>query len=198
MKLYTFPFAPNPARVEFYLREKDIEIETILIDLSKGEHKTESHLRRHPGGAVPVLELDDGRYLTESLAIIEYLEELHPTPPMIGATTEERAFTRSMERFVELQLFSRLLRYVHATNSPIGLPANPALAENEERFLPDALGRLDIQIGGSPFVMGDRPSIADVTLLGGLRFATFFGWELPGEHRNLHRWFESYGARHPA
>ena len=196
MKLYTFPLAPNPARLDYYLKEKQLDLPTEIVDLTKGEHRSPEHLARHPGAAVPVLELDDGRYLVESLAIIEYLEELHPAPPMIGATPEARAFTRATERYIELQVFSRLVRYLHATNSPLGLPPNPALAENEQKFLPDAFARVDAQIGDSPFVMGDVPSIADCTLIAGFNFCLFFGWQMPDGYPNIQRWFDAFTARH--
>lgn len=196
MRLYTFPFAPNPIKLATYLLEKRIEIDTEIVDFKQGEQRSPRHLARHPGGAVPVLELDDGRYLVESLVIIEYLEELHPDPPMIGTTPEKRAFTRSMERFIELQIFLRLIKFIHATNSPLGLAPSPAVAENEQKYIPDALARLNHSIGENKFVMGDHPTIADCTLFGGLQFATTFGWQLPAEHANLNRWFESFSIRH--
>jgi len=135
VKLYSFPVAPNPARVEFYLTEKGITLDKVLVNLPKGEHRSPEQLARNPKGGLPVLELDNGQYLTESLAIIEYLEELYPAPPLIGTTPEQRAFTRSMERSIELNILARIARYIHATKSPLGLPPNPALAENEMKFL---------------------------------------------------------------
>ena len=196
MKLFTFPMAPNPARIDFYLREKNLQLETVIIDLPSGEHRQAAHLARHPGAAVPVLELDDGRFLIESLAIIEYLEECYPSPAMIGETPEDRAFTRATERFIELQIFLRLVRYIHATNSPIGLPPNPALADNELRYLPDALTRLDNIIGDHDFVTGNRPTIADCTLMGGLRFALVFGWKLDAQYSNVSRRYALFSGRH--
>ena len=88
MKLYYFPIAPNPTKVRIYLAEKGIEMEQVLVNLIKGEQKSEEHRARNPLANLPVLELDDGTHLSESLAIIELLEELHPQPPMIG--TESR------------------------------------------------------------------------------------------------------------
>jgi len=116
---------------------------------------------------------------------------------MLGETAEARAFTRSKERYIELQLFSRLVRLIHATNSPLGLPANPALAENENKYLPEALTRIDTALEDCIYVMGDNPTIADCTLLAGIRFANLFGWETPPNYANLQRWFEHFSARHP-
>lgn len=197
MRLYHFPPAPNPARVLFYLREKGIDwIELVLIDLTRGEHRSAAHLARHPGGAVPVLELDDGTMLTESLAIIEYLEELQPDPPMIGTTPLARARTRALERFIELRVFQRLVRWVHATRSPLGLPPNPVLAEAEIAAVPEALARIEGQLEGGDFLQGEHPSIADCTLLAGLNFARFADFELPGNLPRLRRWAELYPLRH--
>ena len=84
MKIYYFPIAPNPTRVMVYLREKNIALHEVFVDLRKGEQLSPEHLARNPAGALPVLELDSGEYITESLPIMEYLEELHPDPVMIG------------------------------------------------------------------------------------------------------------------
>ena len=131
MKLYQFPPAPNPARVLFYLNEKGLDIERVLVDFTQGEQRSPEHLARNPTGTLPVLELDDGTFLTESVAIIEYLEECFPAPVMIGRSPLERARVRAFERFIEMNVLLRVIRIVHATNSPLGLPANPALAESE-------------------------------------------------------------------
>ena len=131
LKLYTFPIAPNPTKVRVYLAEKGIEIEQVTVNLPKGEQRSAEHRARNPLGKLPVLELDDGSFLTESLAIIEYLEELHPEPPMLGRTPLERARARELERLADLGVLLRVARIVHATRSPLGLPPNPAVAEEE-------------------------------------------------------------------
>ena len=159
MKLYTFPPAPNPARVGFYLREKGIELETVLVDFFKGEQNTPEHLARNPAGTAPVLELDDGSFLTESLVIIEYLEELYPEPPMIGTDPLSRARIREAERDIEFAVMLRIIRYVHAHKSPLGLPPNPVVAEQELSRLPNGLKRVEARLAGNEFVMGANPSI---------------------------------------
>lgn len=197
MKLYHFPPAPNPAKVLFYLKEKGLtDIELELVDFFQQQQSQPAHLARSPRGTVPVLELDDGTCLTESLPIIEYLEELYPEPAMIGATPLERAQVRSRERYIELNVFMRLVRLVHATNSPLGLPPNPALAESELRQLPSAMAYVDELVGDGPFVMGERVSIADCTLLAGFNFAKFGGLDIVDQYPNLVRWFERYALRH--
>ncbi|NND65962.1 MAG: glutathione S-transferase family protein [Halioglobus sp.] len=197
MKLYHFPPAPNPAKVLAYIREKGLdEITLELVDFFQGEQNSPEHLARSPRGTVPVLELDDGTCLTESLPIIEYLEELYPEPPMIGSTPLERARTRARERYIELNVTNRLVRLVHAANSPIGLPANPALAENERKHLPGALAYVDELVGAGPFVMGERPTIADCTLLAGFNFANIGQLDTHQGYTNLDRWFEMFALRH--
>jgi len=196
MKLYTFPPAPNPARVGFYLREKGIEVDTVLLDFTKGEQNSPEHLARNPAGAVPVLELDDGTFLTESLAIIEYLEELYPEPPMIGTDPLRRARTREAERDIEFCVMLRIIRYVHAHKSPLGLPPNPAVAEQELTRLPNGLNRVETRLEGNEFVMGAAPSIADCTLLAALNFGRFADLDPGSEYPNIGAWFERYALRH--
>jgi glutathione S-transferase len=195
MKLYTFPPAPNPSRVQFYLKEKGIELEQVLVDFFKGEQSAPEHLARNPAGVVPVLELDDGTCLNESLAIIEYLEELNPEPPMIGTDPLSRAQTRAVERDIEINVLLRVIRYVHAKKSPLGQPPNPVIAEHELARLPGGLGRIDRRLEGSEFVMGAQPSIADCTLLAALNFGRFADLPLAG-YANVQRWFERFALRH--
>lgn len=197
MKLYHFPVAPNPARVLFYLKEKQLtQVELVLVDFFKGEQSTPAHLARSPRGTVPVLENDEGDFLTECLPIIEYLEELYPTPPLIGVNALQRQCVRARERYIELNIFAPLARIVHCTNSPLGWPANPAVVEYEMRNLPGAMTYVDELVGEGPFVMGSQVTIADCTLLAGFNFAKFGGLEIVEEYANLTRWFDRFALRH--
>ena len=195
MKLYFFPIAPNPTRVLVYLREKGICLEEIPVNLRDGEQRSPEHLARNPSGALPVMETDSGEYITESLPIIEYLEELYPQPAMIGEDPLTRARTREFERQVELRLLQPIGRLVHATNSPLGRAPDPVIAERERSALPSALKFVDERIGTQAFAAGERPSIVDCTLFAALQFGQYFGWELPVEYANLQRWYSDFRQR---
>ena len=202
MKLYVFPIAPNPTKVRLYLAEKTaggamIDLPQVTVNLREGEQRGPAHLARNPIGKLPVLELEDGSYLIESLAIIEYLEECYPDPPMIGRTALERARVRELERIAELGVLLPVGRIVHATNSPLGFAPNPGVAAHFRSVLPDALRVLDERLSdGRPFVSGDRPSIADCTLAAAFQFARFGGVEIDPEFQNLAQWNARY-REHP-
>ena len=85
MKLYT-GIGPNPRVVHICLAEKAIDIERISVDLMAGENRQQAHLARNPAGQLPCLELDDGSTIAEITAICEYLDEKHPSPPLVGTT----------------------------------------------------------------------------------------------------------------
>ena len=195
MKLYYFPIAPNPTKVRIYLAEKGIEIEQVLVNLVEGEQRSPEHLTRNPFGSLPVLELDDGSHLTESLAIIELFEELYPDPPMIGTDPFERARVRRLERIADLGVLIPVGRIIHATRSPLGLPPVPEIAEAARRELPKALEILDAAIGDLPFLGGGHPTIADCTLFAALGFARFGKVEIDRAHHNLARWSADFGQR---
>jgi glutathione S-transferase len=203
MKLYFFPVAPNPTRLRLYLAEKahggcNIDLELVQVHLPKGEQNSPEHRARNPLGRVPVLELDDGSFLCESLAIIEYFEELHPEPPMIGRDPLERARVRELERIAELGVLHPIARIVHATNSPLGLPPEPEIAEHFRGPLSAGLALLDARIGDAPFVAGEEPSIADCTLAAALQFGRFRGVAVDEAFANVARWEAGYRARDSA
>ena len=87
MKLYDLPASPNTRRVRIFIAEKNLEIEMIPIDMMSGENKTEEYLAKNPLGRMPVLELDDGTCIAESIAICRYLENEFPDPPLFGTTS---------------------------------------------------------------------------------------------------------------
>ncbi len=194
MKLYDFPLAPNPRRLRIYLAEKSLEIPTVTVDLREGQQRAPEFLMKNPHGSLPVLELDDGTLLTESEAIIEYLEELHPEPPMIGRTPLERAQTRRLERLCEIAVLFRVGRYVHATLAPLpGAKPNPAQAEWAMNELPRGLGVLEAEVG--EFVAGGRLTVADCTLFAAFEFARLAGLKLEDGLPRLGAWYERFAQR---
>src|SRR5262245_31325886 len=171
MKLLDFNLAPNPKKVRVYLREKGLTLPIEQVDVMSGKNRTPEFLERvNPLGGLPVLELDDGSHLTESLAIMEYLEELHPEPPMLGTTPLERARIREAERICDLGVLLAV-GTIFQNTSPFfagRVKQSPDAAETARGRLAAALKVLDRSIGAKPFVAGDRPSIADCTLLAAL------------------------------
>jgi glutathione S-transferase len=195
MKLYDFRFAPNPKKLRVYLAEKGLAAERVAVDLTKGEHRTPEFLAINPRGALPVLELDDGTRLTESLAIIEYLEELHPEPPMIGTTPLERARVRASERRCELGVLFRVAHLFHATHAVLpGRTPDPALAAHFRRDLAPHLAALDAEVGAGPFVCGARPTIADCTLFAAFEMARLGRLDI-GPCPHLQAWAERFRER---
>ncbi len=196
MRIYDFYFAPNPRKLRVYLAEKGLSIPIVQVDLTKGETRTPEFLTKNPMGSLPVLELDDGSCLTESLAIIEYFEELHPEPPMIGTDPMERARVRELERLAEMSVFNRIAR-VFFNTSPVfaGSQQIPEAAEQALAGLPNALRILDERVGDHTFVAGERPTIADCTLYAAFEHAKLANVELDPSCGNLMRWYENFQTR---
>ena len=197
MKLYDFVGAPNPKKVRVYLAEKGIQVPLESVNIIAGENRSPEFLAKNPAGGLPVLELDDGSHLTESLAIIELFEEQNPNPPMIGTTPVERARTRAIERICELGVLGRVAAIFQNT-SPLfagRIKQVPEAAEAARGILDGNLAILDAKIGKSPFVAGDRPSIADCTLFAALNFADFAQVPIDAKYTNVHRWYEDFKKR---
>ncbi|MEL6286691.1 MAG: glutathione S-transferase, partial [Pseudomonadota bacterium] len=103
MKLFD-SFGMNPRTIRFYLLEKGIDIPRQEVDILGAENRQVDYLQLNPAGQTPALELDDGRVISETYAICEYLEEKYPAPSLIGTTPEERAETRMWWRRAELNI----------------------------------------------------------------------------------------------
>jgi glutathione S-transferase len=196
MKLYDFPYAPNPRKLRVYLAEKGLSIPRETVNLLQGEQNTPAFLAKNPTGGLPVLELDDGTCLRESLAIIEYFEELHPEPPMIGTTPLERAQVRAIERTADLGLLGGVARVFHNTLSVLpGRQPNPEIAAIARRDLERPAGYFASLLGdGRDFLAGDRVTIADCTAFAAMEFARTgdlaIGWPAA-----LAAWFERFCER---
>ena len=197
MKLYDSNIAPNPKKVRVYLKEKDLELPVVPVDLLKGENRTPEFLTKNPLGGLPVLELDDGTHLTESLAIIEYLEDLHPNPPMIGTTPLERARVRELERICELGVLGSIATIFQNTSPFFAgrVKQTAEAADNARLRLGNALRVLDAQLAQHTFVAGPRPTIADCTLLAALEFSVLGQIPIDPALTHVHRWWQMMKTR---
>jgi len=198
MRVYD-SLGPNPRALRMFLLEKGVTLETHPVDLLGAENRRPPYTERNPGGQVPALELDDGRVIGETVAIFEYLEERHPTPPLIGATPEERAETRMWQRRIELNITEAIyngFRYAE------GL----ALFEGRMRVLPEAadglktlarekLAWLDGLMPGRSYIVGDRFTIADIILYCAVDFGGTVGQPLDPSLGNLSGWLARVAAR---
>ena len=200
MKLYHFVGAPNPKKVRVYLAEKGIQVPMQSVDIISGENRKPEFLKKNPLGGLPVLELDDGTFLTESLAIMEYFEELHPDPPMVGSSALERARVRELERIADLGVLGRVGTIFQNTHPFMAgrIKQSADAAETARGLLAGNLKVLDARIGDNPFVAGKRPTIADCTLLAALDFAEFAQVPIDASFANITRWRDAFKQRSSA
>lgn len=175
MKLYVAPRAPNPRRVTLFIAEKGIGgIDIVEVDLGRTEHFGDAFRAKNPHAKVPVLELDDGRFLSESRAICTYLEGLHPQPNLMGEGFEERAFIEMADRQIELYFFGAIanaIRHTHPGLAPLEQPQFADYGAAQGRKVRDVARLLDEQLARQPYVAGGRFTIADITALCAFDFA---------------------------
>jgi glutathione S-transferase len=201
MKLYTSRLAPNPRRVRWFMAEKSItDIEIDEFDLFTGRHKSPAYLAEVGAPVSPALVLDDGSVITESLAICRYLESLYPEPNLFGLDARETAHIEMWTRRVELTAASPMMmavRHGHPalaaleTQSPEMFAANMARAQK-------ALEPLEVRLGETEWISGDRLTIADGILFTSLEFARMVKFKVPDERANLLRWQGAMRARDSA
>lgn len=204
MKFYDCKTAPSPRRVRIFAAEKGLKLETVQVDLAKGEQFGAAFRKINPDCVVPVLELDDGSRITEVLAICQYLEELQPDPALMGRTAKERAITMSWAIKVEQHglmsvrdAFRNTARGLkdHALTGPVSFEQIPELAERGRRGAGAFLERLEQQLDGSEFVAGDSYSLADITAMVFIDFAGWIKIGLPDDAVHLRRWHEAVSSR---
>ena len=191
MKLYT-SIGPNPRVVTLFVAEKGLALDTVRVDVMKGENRQPAYLAKNPTGGTPLLELDDGTAIAESVAICEYLEELHPTPALIGATPEERAATRMWVRRVDLGVVQPM---THGFRGAEGLPlfqsrmrCLPEAAAGLKAMAQDGLAPIEARLADTPFIGGERPMLADLLLFSFVEFGAQVGQPLDPAHANLAAW----------
>lgn len=209
MKLYTFPPAPNPKRLDIFIREKGIEIDTTSIDLMAGEHRKEPYLSINPWGTVPALVLNDGTLMTEVIGILSYLEELYPQVSLMGndpisraqiLSWDHRCFSEGITAVGEVFRNSSEVFVDRSLPGPIAYAQIPDLIERGRKRIHGFYQVLDQHLldqhtKDKKFMVGDAFSVADISAY---VFINFSGWvkeTIPGECEHLSAWHQKISER---
>lgn len=197
MKIYQTHKAPNPRRVRIFLAEKGIDVAFEEVDLQKGENMSASMRARNPLGKVPILELDDGTCISESMAICGYFEDVHPEPALMGTGAKEKAVIASWERQLEQALllpvglcFQHTTGYFKDRMKPI-----PEFGEEAGKNAVRYLTIIEKQLAKNEYIAGKSFSVADITALCAMDFAKVVKIRLSDSHPNLRRWYDMVSAR---
>ena len=198
MKFYN-SIGPNPRVVRMFMAEKGLDIPSQDVDLMAGDNRKPDHLARNPHGQMPALELDDGTFISEILAICEYLEDTNPNPPMIGSNPKEKAEARMWTRRVDLNICEPLTNgFRFGEGEPFfkhRIVTVPEASPGLKKIAQDRIKWLDGQLAGKEFLCGSRLTIADIHLFCFLDFGATVGQPLVQDNKNIVAWYERMKAR---
>jgi len=198
MKLYELAPTPSARRVSIFLAEKGIEVPRVNVDIRGGENLSAEFKAKSVNGRIPLLELDDGSYLCESVAICRYLEEIHPSVhSLFGNTSLERAKVEMWQRIIELQglmVGFQAFRNLSGVYKDRENCVESWGAESRQRVI-DFLPTLDQQLSKSPFVAGDEFSIADISAYVFISFIKNLDIEVTDSLPHLKAWFITLAQR---
>ncbi|MDP6981183.1 MAG: glutathione S-transferase family protein [Myxococcota bacterium] len=197
MKLYDSKNAPNPRRTRIFISEKGLDIPTEEVDIGSLQTRTPEFLAKNPMGRVPVLELDDGSHIAESIAICRYLEALHPDPPLFGTTPEEVANVEMWVQRVEYNLAERVFGCFQNTHDYMKerMEQVPAFGEVARKGAIDFLAVLDERLGRTKFIAGDRYTMADISAQMAIDFGKVVKIRIADDQKNLQRWHVEVSVR---
>lgn len=197
MKFYDCQTAPSPRRARIFIAEKGLKLETIQVDLANNEQLGDAFRRINPRCTVPVLLLDDGTALSENQGIAAYLEAAFPDPPLLGRTPRERGLVANWNARVELEGLWAVAECFRnrskglkdrALTGPVNFVQIPALVERGYARAQEFLTTLDVRLAESEYVAGNFFSLADITALCVVDFATWVKLSVPEGHLHLQRW----------
>ena len=200
MKLYTENYpAPNPRKVHIYLAEKGLTVERVHTKMQERQHKAPDFMKKNSLGQVPVLETDDGRFISESVAICRYFEALHPTPPMFGRDPFDAAMVEMWIRRAEFRLWNPMGQ-VWINADPRTAVVNPNqfkdYGEHSKKVLANAMKWIDRELSdGREFLAGENYTMADIVLLCGIDFGKFIHQDMPEDAQHLRAWHARVSAR---
>jgi glutathione S-transferase len=205
LKLYESGSSPNSRRIRFFLAEKGIEVQRVPVDLGAREQFSEAYRKINSRRVVPTLVLEDGTAIGEVPAIMRYLEEVSPGIALLGTSPKEKALVTMWERRMELEGFAAVMETVR--NKAAGLKGRaiagphhyeqiPALVARGRIRIVDFYADLEVRLGESSFVAGDRFSAADITAVVTIDFATnALEMGLPEDNSASRRWYDLVAAR---
>ena len=206
MMLHDFAPAPNAQRVRIFMAEKDLDVPIVEVALRDGAMFEEPYRSMNPFAVVPLLELNDGTCIGESVAICRYLEELNPEPSLMGRDPQERAVVEMWNRRIELDGYLPMIfalrnaepgfqgRVIQGTRNT-DLKQSPDIVQRGKDMLALLLERLDAQLASNPFIAGESISIADITACMTIRLASRLECPIPDTCPNVARWYEDVAAR---
>lgn len=189
--------APNPRRVRIFLAEKGLALEQERVPLRERAHKASDFLEKNSLGQVPVLELDDGSFLSESVSICRYLEGLHPLPPLFGTTPKEQATIDMWIRRIELQLMApiaHIWRHTHPLTANL-LTQYKDFGESNRAHADRIYRWLDQDLADRAFIAGDAYSMADIIALTTIEFGQAIGVPIPQDCVRVAAWRERISER---
>jgi glutathione S-transferase len=198
MKMYNSPAGSNPKKVRMYCAEKGIDLELAHVSFGKEEHRSDDFKSTVNSLArLPVLELDDGTMIAESVAICRYLEELHPEPPLFGTTAVERALVEMWSRRMEMEVtvnVSNILRHTSPffANTVVQVPE---FADASRKTALQRFEWLNGELGDNTYLLGDQMTFADINGFVGFVMMPQVDLEIPSDLTNLVRWYETMASR---
>jgi glutathione S-transferase len=197
MKIYESHNAPNPRRVRMFLAEKGIQVPYEEVDIVKAVNRSDDFRKKNPLGTVPVLELDDGTFISESVAICRYFEELHPQPPLFGADAKQRAVVEMWNRRMEFNILQPIADTFRQRHDFFKgrIRQLPEYADVQRLNAEDGLAWLECELGARPFIAGDQFSIADITAVVAIDFGRVSKIAVKPDQTNLARWRAEVSAR---
>ncbi len=198
MKLYDFARAPNPRRVRIFLAEKGISVPTEQVDIVTLQQKSPEFTAINPMQRVPVLELDDGTVIAESMAICRYFEALRPEPPLFGRGALESALVEMWNRRMELNLLNSVAAVFRHSHPAMKEMEQPQVAEWGEANRPrvfECLAVMDRELKDRLFIAGDHFTTADITALVAVDFMKPAKLAIPEDMQNVRRWHAHVSAR---
>jgi glutathione S-transferase len=207
MKFYDCITAPSPRRVRIFLAEKGLTVPTVQVDLRNDEQLTPAFRAINPDATVPALVLDDGTHINDAIGICIYFEAIHPQPPLMGETAEEKAVVASWQREVERNGFYAVMEAFRnwarglkgrALPGPYDYEQIPALAERGRLRVGHFFERMDARLAQAEYVAGARYTIADITALVTVDFAAGTKLPIPENCVHLRRWHAQVSARRSA
>lgn len=197
MKIYDSNTAPNPRRVRMFLAEKGIQIPYEQVDLGKAVNREPAFRQKNPLMTVPVLELDDGTCIAETVAICRYFEELHPNPPLMGVDAKDRALVEMWQRRMELELLIPIADAFRQRHDFFKgkIRQVPEYAAAQKLNAEERLVWLNDVMASRPFVAGDRYTIADITAVVAIDFGRVSKIGIQPDQTHLKRWHDAVSAR---